>query len=527
MKQLTQQQINQLMMMNQKGLYKQAIVEANNLIKSFPNELMLFNVLGVCLEQEGEFEKAANAYRQAIKINPSIPELQFNLGAMLFALNESEKAIPFYKESIRLNPNFTEAYFNLGILFQSQSKFSDAISNYDKALNIQPGFYEAIANIGSIKQLQGDLDMAIELFKKSLHIKEDAKGHYNLAGAYRNQGDLISAIEHYKKAVQLGANEAEFYSDLGDALWHDGQIKEAKEFLNMAVKVDPKHPRANYQLAVFLYDNKQFKDAIKYFNESQFEDWQERTLYCHYKLKDFEIFKEKLIPLTKTKNNSPFLATLSSHYAQNFKQKDTYQFCPSPLDYVCHKKIPELVSDNFSLVNDLLHDINQADIGLRKQSRLTVGIQSSGNLFKRKEKSFKALKNALVSILENYYLDMKHNQCEFIRSFPKKIEFSSSWFVKMQNGGHLNSHIHEDGWISGAVYLAIPSQKQLSNEGAIELSTDGDDYPRLHKEFPKKTILPEVGDVIFFPSSVFHRTIPFKSNEERICIAFDLKPEEY
>ena len=52
---------------------------------------MLFNVLGVCLEQEGEFEKAANAYRQAIKINPSIPELQFNLGAMLFALNESEK----------------------------------------------------------------------------------------------------------------------------------------------------------------------------------------------------------------------------------------------------------------------------------------------------------------------------------------------------------------------------------------------------------------------------------------------------
>ena len=97
MKQLTQQQINQLMMMHQKGLYKQAIVEANNLIKSFPNELMLFNVLGVCLEQEGEFEKAANAYRQAIKINPSIPELQFNLGAMLFALNESEKPFPFIK----------------------------------------------------------------------------------------------------------------------------------------------------------------------------------------------------------------------------------------------------------------------------------------------------------------------------------------------------------------------------------------------------------------------------------------------
>tara|TARA_B110000305_G_scaffold32642_1_gene31776 strand:+ start:227 stop:376 length:150 start_codon:yes stop_codon:yes gene_type:complete len=44
--------------------------------------------------------------------------------------------------------------------------------------------------------------------------------------------------------------------------------------------------------------------------------------------------------------------------------------------------------------------------------------------------------------------------------------------------------------------------------------------------FPKKVIKPKEGDVIFFPSSVFHRTIPFESDEERICIAFDLKPSQ-
>ena len=272
MKQLTQQQINQLMMMHQKGLYKKAIVEANNLIKHFPNELMLFNILGVCLEQEGEFEKAANAYKQAIKINPSIPELQFNLGAMLFALNESEKAIPFYKESIRLNPNFAEAYFNLGILFQSQSKFNDAILNYNKALNIQPGFYEAITNIGSIKQLQGDLDMAIELFKKSLHLKEDARGHYNLAGAYRNQGNLISAIDHYRRAVQLGTNEPEFYSDLGDALWHDGQIKEAKEFLNKQHEAEVKIAKMKQKASIMIQkETRSTKKAVHALNKKLHE----------------------------------------------------------------------------------------------------------------------------------------------------------------------------------------------------------------------------------------------------------------
>jgi hypothetical protein len=96
----------------------------------------------------------------------------------------------------------------------------------------------------------------------------------------------------------------------------------------------------------------------------------------------------------------------------------------------------------------------------------------------------------------------------------------------MQSGGHLSSHIHEEGWVSGAVYLAIPKDSGPGGqEGAIELSSDGDEYPRLHDEFEKKVILPNVGDVIFFPSSVFHRTIPFSSNEERICIAFDVKPK--
>ena len=46
-----------------------------------------------------------------------------------------------------------------------------------------------------------------------------------------------------------------------------------------------------------------------------------------------------------------------------------------------------------------------------------------------------------------------------------------------------------------------------------------------NEDFPKKTYAVGVGDVVFFPSSVFHRTIPFNSNEERICIAFDVKPQ--
>ena len=110
----------------------------------------------------------------------------------------------------------------------------------------------------------------------------------------------------------------------------------------------------------------------------------------------------------------------------------------------------------------------------------------------------------------------------------------------MQQGGHLNAHIHEIGWISGAVYLAMPTPKVNSVEGAFEYGTHGDDYPikqlsqhlesqhpENQQKFPVANVLPKVGDIVLFPSSLFHRTIPFNSNQERICIAFDLKPNDH
>ena len=70
--------------------------------------------------------------------------------------------------------------------------------------------------------------------------------------------------------------------------------------------------------------------------------------------------------------------------------------------------------------------------------------------------------------------------------------------------------------------------KTNGNEGAFEYGTHGDDYPiqptKSQSDFPTALTLPNVGDIVLFPSSLFHRTIPFQADEKRICIAFDLKP---
>ena len=526
MKALKQSDVNDLIQLHQSGQFHLAEKKAKKLLDDFPQELILHNILGVSQEAQKKFKEAADSYRNALKIQPQFAEMQFNLGSVLYQLGDSQSAIHHYQKAIQIKPDLVVAYFNLGITYQNESQFDKALSAYQKAIELEPRFYEAYGNKGAVYLLQGNFDQAIHSFQQSLSIQDHSRGHFNLGNAYRNQGHLEKAIQSYQKAIEMNPDDPEVCSVLGDALWHQGKIPEANQYLRKAVSLNSENPIANYNLATFLHDNKKFQEAYEFYKASQMKDWEERALYCLYKTKQFDIFEKELNSAMLKKNTSPLLATLSTHFAKNFHQEDRYNFCPDPLHFVFHGQVDALKNSKDDLLKSLLNDINEADISERMQSRLVNGIQSSGNLFKRKDPSFKRLAQEITLLIKKYYDHYKNEDSIFIKAFPKNIEFSSSWFVKMQTGGHLSSHIHEEGWISGAVYLAIPQQKKHPDEGGIELSIDGDDYPRMHDDFEKKLYLPQVGDVIFFPSSVFHRTIPFSSNEERICIAFDLKPAE-
>ena len=78
----------------------------------------------------------------------------------------------------------------------------------------------------------------------------------------------------------------------------------------------------------------------------------------------------------------------------------------------------------------------------------------------------------------------------------------------------------------GAGYIGTTLVPKLlnDNEGSIEFKLYGYDYPD-DKNLPNLIHSPKIFDIALFPSSLFHRTIPFSSQEERQVIAFDLVPK--
>lgn len=493
----TPQQIQDLIQLLNTGQLAQAEVLAKSLIAKHPHIFILHHVLSLSLDGQQKYAEAVSSYQSALKLqagplNASKPDLWFNCAIALTHLNRLDEAVNAYQQAIKIQPNFFEAHGNLGTIFQRQGKFDEAIKSYQTGLKINP---------------------------------QDARGYFNLGTVLRDKGELQAAVDAYQKAIQLFPNYTDAHNNLGETLRDQGDMQAAVKSYRTALALNPNHPSANYNMAEFLYLAKRFEEAITYFERSQLDDWQARKLYCLYKAEKFDAFKADRDALaSSTKNNAPFLATLSTHYSINFGEPDPYNFCKNGLDFVYQNKILEA---DGQLLKDLLNDINTADIAERKQGRLTNGQQSAGNLFKRPEQSFRTLAELIKKEFLCYKNKFSTANCELILSFPTELEFTSSWFVKMQQGGHLSAHIHEIGWISGAVYLAMPTEHGI--EGAFEYGTHGDEYPILPPktmaDFPTAHIMPKVGDIVLFPSSLFHRTIPFSSNQERICIAFDLKPE--
>jgi len=99
-----------------------------------------------------------------------------------------------------------------------------------------------------------------------------------------------------------------------------------------------------------------------------------------------------------------------------------------------------------------------------------------------------------------------------------------AWSVRLRGEGHHADHIHSEGWLSSAFYVALPRSTSGSSgrEGWIRFGRPGVvTRPELGAEH---FVEPEPGMLVLFPSYMWHGTVPFSGDDQRLTIAFDILP---
>ena len=135
-----------------------------------PND---FNIL-VDLYKSGQIKKAESQTKKMIGSFPNEIILYNLLGAIYIEKNKLNHAAKCFKKALVLNSNYAEAYNNLGIIFQKQGKNKEAILNYTKAVSINEKFHKAHKNLGILLREKGELFDAIKHFKKSYELNNNS-----------------------------------------------------------------------------------------------------------------------------------------------------------------------------------------------------------------------------------------------------------------------------------------------------------------------------------------------------------------
>tara|TARA_B100000787_G_scaffold164219_1_gene146668 strand:+ start:337 stop:2322 length:1986 start_codon:yes stop_codon:yes gene_type:complete len=243
--------------------FQQALANAAQMLKIFPNSVTLHNISGASNASLMQFDAAIESYSQTLKINPNLAEVHYNIGNSYKNKGDLNSAMDSFNRALKIKPDFADAYYNLGIALADSGDLSNAIKNYSEALKIKPNVPEVHYNMGIALSHCNTWEAAIESFKKAVDINPSFTEAYNNMGvALDNKGEYEAAIASYNKAIKTNPNYAEAYCNTGVLEQKYRKYQAAEENYRQAIALKPDYAEAHSNLAITLIAMGKQEDAL-------------------------------------------------------------------------------------------------------------------------------------------------------------------------------------------------------------------------------------------------------------------------
>ena len=480
-----------------------------------PNYAEGYKNLGITFEENDQYLEAIKAYSKAIEIMPNYAEAHNNMGNALQAQGKFNEAIQSYRKTLEIKPDYVDAHNNIGNAFKALDRKKEALDAYHKALAIDPGYAAAYNNVGNILSSQNQSEEAVEAYNKAIQTNPDfSEAYNNLGNALKDQGKLQEAMEAYNRALIIEPVFAEAYNNIGIVLKEKGKISAAIKAYNKALAIRSDFSEANYNKGNALYDQGNFQEAIDAYKKSSFGTWQTSILKCLYKLDNLEKFTNQLDHLTEQGEYNAVIGSLISRAQIKYGLSIVNPFCNEPLKYVSHTNLKVHCDFDEIFIKGANKILTDEKVQKRSQDLLINGFQTTGNVFSQVGGAVDKIKSILHAEIEKYLLHFKGSDEGFIKNWPLNYDING-WLISMKSGGALAAHIHDNGWLSGSIYINVPP-KATPEAGNLVVCLDS--------KKNSHSINVVTGSLCLFPASLRHYTLPFEAKENRTVLAFDVIP---
>ena len=377
-----------------------------------------------------------------------------------------------------------------------------ALARYRKVLAAAPRHAPLLAAAALAAFDAGQLALGKRMLQAAVREQPDFATAWNRLGlALQAEGKLEEAIEAYDRVIKLLPGELGGYHNRGNALQLLERMDEAREAYKHALAVDADHAGTQINLQRVLVRLGRWEEVAELANRTLAQRPGQAGTLAHLSL--------ALRELGRSEEHAALV---------DFDRLiQTRVFTAGPAE----EPIGEL--------NEALAASSRVHPSLQwepSQNTTRLGHQT-GNLMADGKEPFASLAELIRTAVADYGAEADGIAAAFIEARPAKWKLVA-WATILGSQGHQSAHIHRDAWLSGVYYVRLPESIGATPESDAGWLSFGEPqpHPTLRADYPTRTLKPEEGTMVLFPSYFYHRTVPFEASSDRISIAFDVIPEK-
>lgn len=495
---------------------------ADTLLQHHPDPLSNCLVRGLMLLADGRNAEAYAAFLQASTLAPADARAYLGLGQSLLQLGHGDKAILASQEALRHDPANWQARLVIADSLAATGQWSHAIGQYERVLMMGGADVSVRLGLGNALVKAGRLAEAKDQFAHAVAMEPDrAVGYCNLGYVHMLMGQHPEAIRLFRQALpRTGETPELIHTNLAHACFAMEDFAGAAEESARALAHRPDLAIAHGVRADALRKLGRHGEAVAHYRRHGTPESRAKAIECLYRLGDMEVFAAAQEELAASQPDNIRLAAISALAAARHGARFASRFCADPLSQVAACDITEKLEPFAAFREALLAEAAALEAVWEPPAKTTKGgFQTEGNLFALGTPAVARLEAVVREAVAAYFA--ARGDCGRYASHAPK-EFSlTGWVVRLRQSGRQDAHIHPDGWLSGVLYLKLPPR--AGDEGAIAFTLGGHFYTGAAAA-PELLHHPQEGELVLFPSSLFHYTVPFRGDGERISVAFDLIP---
>ena len=229
-------------------------------------------VEGMAFEENGEMERALEAYRRVLNVDPGQSELAARVAGLLIQQDDFPQAIDVLKDAIKANPKNAEPYQQLAFIYTRYLKRTDQAIDYaNRAIALNPGDVEGYQRLVEIELAAGQERKALEVLDRALKIQSTDPnfwirlGKLYVAILFKSDSqpkldELKKTNEIFKRAAENAGDDPDMLKDIADYYAASQQMKEAIPLYLRVLELQPDDANAREKLATgFVLTNQRDK----------------------------------------------------------------------------------------------------------------------------------------------------------------------------------------------------------------------------------------------------------------------------